>query len=44
MLVGSGHLAFADRTAAPPGAEAVRRLVTAVIAGASAEPRPSGRG
>jgi AcrR family transcriptional regulator len=44
MLVGSGHLAFADRTAAPPGAEAVRKLVTAVMAGASPGPRPSGRG
>jgi AcrR family transcriptional regulator len=44
MLVGSGHLAFADRTAGPPGAEAVRQLVTAVMAGAIAEPRPSARG
>ncbi|MEU3459279.1 TetR family transcriptional regulator [Streptomyces sp. NPDC006733] len=31
MLVGAGHLLFADRHGAPPSAEAVRRVVTAVI-------------
>ncbi|MGI5202651.1 TetR/AcrR family transcriptional regulator [Spirillospora sp. CA-108201] len=31
-LVGAGHLLFADRTAAPPGDEAVRRTVTGVVA------------
>jgi AcrR family transcriptional regulator len=33
MLLGSGHLAFADRTAAPPGPEAVRQMVDTVLAG-----------
>ncbi|MFJ4856152.1 MULTISPECIES: TetR/AcrR family transcriptional regulator [unclassified Streptomyces] len=33
-LVGGGHLLFADRTAGPPAAEAVDKLVTAVIADA----------
>ncbi|MEH6373499.1 TetR family transcriptional regulator [Streptomyces sp. KLMMK] len=33
-LIGAGHLLFADRKAAPPDAEAVRTLVTSVIAGA----------
>jgi AcrR family transcriptional regulator len=33
MLLGSGHLAFADRTAAPPGPEAVRKMVDTVLAG-----------
>ncbi|MCQ8771625.1 TetR/AcrR family transcriptional regulator [Streptomyces telluris] len=32
-LIGAGHLLFADRKAAPPDAEAVRALVTSVIAG-----------
>ncbi|WP_030902359.1 TetR/AcrR family transcriptional regulator [Streptomyces sp. NRRL F-5126] len=32
-LTGSGHLLFADRKAAPPRAEAVLQVVTAVIAG-----------
>ncbi|MFE5869241.1 TetR/AcrR family transcriptional regulator [Streptomyces roseifaciens] len=32
-LIGAGHLLFADRKAAPPDAEAVRTLVTSVIAG-----------
>jgi hypothetical protein len=31
---------FADRKGAPPGAEAVRRMVTTVIAGVAHEPRP----
>jgi AcrR family transcriptional regulator len=32
-LIGAGHLLFADRKAAPPEAEAVRKVVTTVIAG-----------
>jgi AcrR family transcriptional regulator len=32
-LIGAGHLLFADRTAAPPDAEAVRRMVAAVLGG-----------
>jgi AcrR family transcriptional regulator len=40
MLLGSGHLAFADRTGAPPEAEAVRKMVTTVIAGVVQEQRP----
>jgi AcrR family transcriptional regulator len=39
-LIGAGHLLFADRTAAPPDADAIRRIVTTVIAGAVREPRP----
>jgi AcrR family transcriptional regulator len=30
-LIGAGHLLFADRTAAPPTREAVRKLVTTVL-------------
>ncbi|MFH8409307.1 TetR/AcrR family transcriptional regulator [Streptomyces sp. NPDC018019] len=37
-LVGSGHLLFADRTGDRPTAEAVRRAVTAVLAGVLREP------
>ncbi|MDH6142894.1 MULTISPECIES: TetR/AcrR family transcriptional regulator [Kitasatospora] len=37
-LIGAGHLLFADRTAAPPDAEAVRRMVAAVLAGVLVEP------
>ena len=33
-LIGAGHLLFADRTGTPPDAEAVRRVVDTVIAGA----------
>jgi AcrR family transcriptional regulator len=33
MLLGSGHLAFADRTAAPPEPAAVRKLVDTVLGG-----------
>ena len=33
-LIGAGHLLFADRESTPPDAEAVRRVVNAVIAGA----------
>jgi hypothetical protein len=32
-LIGSGHLLFADRTATPPDAAAVRKVVTSVVAG-----------
>jgi AcrR family transcriptional regulator len=32
-LIGAGHLLFADREAAPPETEAVRKVVTTVIAG-----------
>jgi AcrR family transcriptional regulator len=32
-LIGAGHLLFADREAGPPDTGAVRRVVTAVIAG-----------
>jgi AcrR family transcriptional regulator len=39
-LLGSGHLAFADRSGAPPEAEAVRKMVTTVIAGVMPESRP----
>ena len=40
-LLGSGHLAFADRTGAPPEAGAVRKMVTTVLAGVVVqEPRP----
>ncbi|MHA6765420.1 TetR/AcrR family transcriptional regulator [Streptacidiphilus sp. PAMC 29251] len=31
MLIGAGHLLFADREGAPPDAAAVRKVVTAVI-------------
>lgn len=37
MLIGAGHLLFADRKGAPPQARAVRTMVTAVIAGAAPE-------
>jgi AcrR family transcriptional regulator len=33
MLMGGGHLLFADRKGAPPEPEAVRKAVTAVLAG-----------
>jgi AcrR family transcriptional regulator len=39
-LIGAAHLLFADRKGAPPDADAVRRMVTTVIAGALQEPRP----
>ncbi|TDB73895.1 TetR/AcrR family transcriptional regulator [Actinomadura sp. KC216] len=35
-LIGAGHMLFADRQAAPPGAETVRRTVTSIIAPALA--------
>jgi hypothetical protein len=34
MLVGTGHLLFADRTGPAPAPEAVRRAVATVLAGA----------
>lgn len=37
-LVGAGHLLFADRTAAPPDAAAVVKVVATVVAGALREP------
>ncbi|MFB4302910.1 TetR/AcrR family transcriptional regulator [Actinomadura sp. NTSP31] len=40
MLIGAGHLLFADRTGPPPDAEAVHRIVTATIAGAVRNPKP----
>jgi AcrR family transcriptional regulator len=38
-LVGAGHLLFADRESATPDEDAVRRIVTTVMAGALTEPR-----
>ena len=38
-LIGAGHLLFADRKGAPPTADAVRKMVTTVIAGVAPEPR-----
>ena len=40
MLIGAGHLLFADRTGAPPPPDAVRRMVNSVIAGVLRESRP----
>jgi AcrR family transcriptional regulator len=37
-LIGTGHLLYADRTAAPPEPEAVHKVVTTVIAGVVREP------
>jgi AcrR family transcriptional regulator len=39
-LIGAAHLLFADREGVPPGAGAVRKLVTAVIAGVARGVRP----
>jgi AcrR family transcriptional regulator len=39
-LIGAGHLLFADRKGTPPEAGAVRKVVTAVVAGVVREPRP----
>ena len=33
-LIGASHLSFADRTAAPPGGDAVRKMVATVLSGA----------
>ncbi|OMI33998.1 TetR/AcrR family transcriptional regulator [Streptomyces sparsogenes] len=37
-LIGAGHLLFADRHGAPPGAGAVRKVVTTVVGGVLREP------
>ncbi|MDF5757429.1 hypothetical protein [Spongiactinospora sp. TRM90649] len=37
-LIGAGHLLYADRTGAPPEPEAVSRMVTTVLAGATPAP------
>jgi AcrR family transcriptional regulator len=37
-LIGAAHLLFADRIGAPPEADAVRKMVFTVLAGAGAEP------
>ncbi|MDQ1006150.1 AcrR family transcriptional regulator [Streptomyces sp. V4I23] len=37
-LVGTGHMLFADRKGTPPEAGAIRKVVTAVIAGVVQEP------
>ncbi|GAA2353658.1 TetR/AcrR family transcriptional regulator [Streptomyces cuspidosporus] len=37
-LIGAGHLLFADRHGAPPGAGAVRKAVTTVVGGVLREP------
>lgn len=39
ILVGAGHLLFADRASAPPQTAAVRKMVTTVIAGALRPPQ-----
>ena len=39
-LIGAGHLLYADRAGAPPEAEAVRKVVSAVIASVAGQPRP----
>jgi AcrR family transcriptional regulator len=39
-LIGAGHLVFADRKGTPPEAQAVRKVVTTVIAGVVQEPLP----
>ncbi|MFD6550602.1 TetR/AcrR family transcriptional regulator [Streptomyces sp. NPDC058398] len=36
-LIGAGHLLFADRESTPPDHEAVRRMVSSVVAGAGRE-------
>jgi len=38
-LLGAGHLLFADRTGAPPRPDAVREVVTTVLAGVTPGPR-----
>jgi len=38
-LIGAGHLLFAGREGIPPGAEAVRKMVTTVIASVVQEPQ-----
>ena len=39
-LIGAAHLLFAGRDGSPPGAGAVRKLVTTVIGGVAPEARP----
>jgi len=39
-LIGAGHLLYADRAGAPPEADAVRKVVSTVIASVAGEPRP----
>ena len=39
-LIGAAHLLFAGREGSPPGAGAVRKLVTTVIGGVAPEARP----
>jgi AcrR family transcriptional regulator len=41
-LIGAGHLLFAGRDGVPPEAEAVRKVVTTVIADVVREPSPPG--
>jgi hypothetical protein len=46
-LIGAGHLLYADRKGAPPEAEAVRKVVSTVVASVLAVPpecrsRPAG--
>jgi AcrR family transcriptional regulator len=38
MLIGTGHLLFADRKGTPPEADAVRKIVTTVVAGVVQRP------
>jgi hypothetical protein len=38
MLIGTGHLLFAGREGTPPGAGAVDKVVTTVIAAVGQEP------
>ncbi|MBT2385665.1 TetR/AcrR family transcriptional regulator [Streptomyces sp. ISL-11] len=40
-LIGTGHMLFADRKGVPPEAEAVRKVVTAVVAGVGRSAAPS---
>ena len=40
MLIGAGHLLFADRKSDPPEPEALRKMVNSVVAGVVREPRP----
>jgi len=39
MLIGAGHLLFADRKVTPPDAGTVRKMVTTVIAGVVQDPQ-----
>jgi AcrR family transcriptional regulator len=44
MLIGTGHLLFAGREGTPPEAEAVRKVVTTVLASVAREPSPTQTG